>query len=98
MHPDKKLQQAIDNRVEAQQKADQAKAEQKTAKVEAETEMIKAKNEKEIKILEAEAEAEANRKISESITPELIKMEEAKARLKHGWVTVQGADSVVTKE
>lgn len=42
--------------------------------------------------------AEANRIISESITDELIKMTEAEARKKHGWVTVQGADSVVTDE
>ena len=48
------------------------------------------------KIIEAEAEAKANKTIAESITPELIQMKEAEARLKHGWVTVQGADTVVT--
>lgn len=40
----------------------------------------------------ADAEAESNRKISESVTPELIQYEEAQARQKWGWVTVQGAD------
>ena len=35
--------------------------------------------------------------LSESITDELIKMKEAEARLEHGWVEVQGADTVVTK-
>ena len=98
VHPDEKLQTAIDNRVEAQQKADQAKAEQKTAQVEAETEMIKKKNEADIQIMEAEATAKANKIISESITDNLIKMTEAEARKKHGWVTVQGADSVVVTE
>lgn len=44
----------------------------------------------------AEAEAEANRTIAASITPELIQMTEAEARLEHGWVTVQGVDAVVT--
>lgn len=98
VHPDKKLQTAIDNRVEAQQKADQAKAEQKTAKVEAETALIKAQNEADIKIVEAEAEAKANITIANSITKELIDMKEAEARFKHGWVTVQGADAVVTEK
>lgn len=36
--------------------------------------------------------------VSESITPELIQMKEAEARLKHGWVTVKGADTVVTQQ
>lgn len=106
VHPDKKLQTAIDNRVEAQQKADQAKAEQETTKVEAQTAKIKAQNEADIKILEAkaeadamivkaEAEAKANKTIASSITDGLIDMKEAEARLKHGWVEVTGADSVV---
>lgn len=41
------------------------------------------------------AEAEANREKSQSITDELIKMTEAEARKKHGWIAVQGADSVI---
>jgi len=97
VHPDTQLKKAINNRIEAQQKAAQAKVEQETAKVEAETKLIKAKNEAEIKITEAKGEADANKEISKSITPELIKKIEAEARLKHGWVTVQGADTVVTK-
>lgn len=108
VHPDEQLKNAINNRIEAQQKADQAKAEQKTAEVEAETAKIKAQNEADIKVVEAqaeadamkvkaEAEAEANRTISSSITEELIRMKEAEARLEHGWVTVQGASSVVTQ-
>ena len=97
VHPDDKLKEAINNRVEAQQKADQARAEQETAKVEAETELIKAQNDAAIEVTKAEAEAEANEKLAASITPELIAMKEAEARLKHGWVTVQGANNVVTK-
>lgn len=95
-HPDEKLQETIDARVKAQQAKAQAEAEQKTVKVEAETKLIQAQNEAEIKITEAQAEAEANRAIAESVTEELIRMKEAEARLQHGWVTVQGADSVVT--
>lgn len=29
---------------------------------------------------------------------QLIRMKEAEARLKHGWVTVQSSDTVVTKD
>lgn len=98
VHPDSQLKEAINNRIEAQQKAAQAKVDQETAKVEAETAKIKAQNAADIQILEAEAEAEANKKLAASITDELIKMKEAEARLEHGWVTVQGADAVVTDE
>ena len=98
VHPDKQLKSAINNRIEAQQKADQAKAEQETARVEAETALIKAQNDAEIAIAEAEGEAQANERLSSSITPELIAMKEAEARLKHGWITVEGAGTVVTKD
>ena len=64
--------------------------------MEAETELIKAQNDAAIEVTKAEAEAEANEKLAASITPELIAMKEAEARLKHGWVTVQGANNVVT--
>lgn len=98
VHPDKQLKAAINNRIEAQQKADQAKAEQETARVEAETKLITAQNDAEIAVTKAEAEAQANERLASSITPELIAMKEAEARLQHGWVTVQGAGTVVTKD
>lgn len=98
VHPDKKLKQAIDNRVTALQKKQQAQAEQETVRVEAETKMIQAKNEADIKVTEANAKAKANRILSESISENIIKMKEAEARYKHGWVTVQGADNIVTKD
>lgn len=95
VHPDKKLKESIDSRVTALQKKQQAQAEQETAKVEAETALIKAQNEAEIAVTKAEAEAKANQLKASSITPELIAMKEAEARLKHGWVTVKGADATV---
>ena len=96
VHPDDKLQEAIDARVKAVQEKQQAVAEQEKVKVEAETAMIKAENEAAIKLLEAEAEAKANKLLAESITDELVNMKEAEARLKHGWVTTQGASTIVT--
>ena len=95
VHPDDQLKEAIDARVKALQKKEQAEAEQQTAKVEAETKLVEAKVQAETKIVEAESEAKSNRIIADSITQPLIDKELADARLKHGWVTVQGADAVV---
>lgn len=95
-HPDKQLRESINARIEAQQAQAKAKAEQKTIEVEAETKLIQAEKDAEVIITKANAEAEANRLISESITDELIRMKEAEARLAHGWITVVGADSVIT--
>ena len=97
VHPDEQLQKTIDERVKAMQKKQQAQAEQETARVEAETKLIKAENEAAIKRVEAQAEAYANVLKSQSITQQLIDMKNAEARLKHGWVEVQGASTVVTK-
>lgn len=97
-HPDKQLRKAINNRIEALQKKQQAQAEQETAKVEAGTKLIQAQNEADIEVTKAEAEAKANKIISSSITDELIKMTEAEARKKHGWITVNGASAVVTEK
>ena len=97
VHPDAQLQQTIDNRVKALQQKQEAQARQETAKVEAETALIKAKNAADIEITKAKAEAEANRVIAESITQGLIDMKNAEARMQHGWVTIQGANTVVTK-
>ena len=98
VHPDEKLKEAIDNRVTALQQKQQAEAEQEKIKVEAQTKLIQAENDADIKIKKAEAEAEANRVLAASITDELIRMKEAEARKEHGWVTVQGADAIVTED
>ena len=50
-----------------------------------------------IEITKAQAEAEANRLKSASITDELIRMKEAEAHMQHGFVTVQGANTVVAE-
>ena len=108
VHPDAKLKQAIDNRVTALQQKQQAQAEQEKIKVENETKKLQAQAKADIKrteakaeadviITKAEAEAKANKLKSNSITDKLIRMKEAEARVKHGWVTIQGANTVVTE-
>lgn len=93
---DETLMQKIQAKEQAKQDAEKAELDKQTAIAQAETDKVRAQAEADIAIIAAEAEAEANRIISESITPELIQMEEAKARLEHGWVEVQGASTVVT--
>ena len=39
----------------------------------------------------------ANKLKASSISDKLIRMKEAEARVKHGWVTIQGANTVVTE-
>ena len=45
-----------------------------------------------------EAEAKANQLIAQSITQGLIDKIEAEARLKHGWIEITGASSIVVKD
>lgn len=98
VHPDEQLQKTINDRVTAMQKKQQAEAEQETIRVQNETKLMEAEAEAKAKLIEAQAEADANKVLSQSITPELIQMKEAEARLEHGWVTVQGANSVVVDD
>ena len=93
---DDTLKDKIRAKEQAKQDAEIAELNKQTALAQAETDKVKAQAEADIKVIEAQAEAESNRIISESITDNLIKMKEAEARLKHGWITVTGADTVVT--
>ena len=105
---DDTLMQKVQAKEQAKQDAEIAELEKQTAMAQAETDKVKAQAEADVALIEAQAEAEAatiaaeaeaesNRKIAQSITPELIQWQEAQARMEHGWVTVQGADTVVTK-
>lgn len=93
---DSTLMQKVQAKEQAKQDAEIAELEKQTAQAQAETDAVVAESQARVKLIEAEAEAEANRTIAASITPELIQMTEAEARLEHGWVTVQGVDAVVT--
>ena len=82
---DEGLQERIKAKEQAKQDAEKAELDKQTAIAQAEV----------IKI-NAEAEAEAYRIKSAAITDNLLKKWELDARLSHGWVTVQGASTVVT--
>ena len=99
---DKDTMKAINAKIKAQQDAETQAIQNQTnidkAKADAEAEVTKAKGDADAKVIAAQAEADANAKINSSITDQLIRMKEAEARLKHGWVTVQSSDTVVTKD
>ena len=94
---DETLQQKVQAKEQAKQDAEKAELDKQTALAQAETDKVKAQAEADIKRINAEATAEANRIESESITDNLLRKWELDARIKHGWVTVQGASTVVTK-
>ena len=94
---DKKTQDAINAKITAQQKAETQAINNKTAiekaKADAEVQKTEAQAKADAQLIESKAEAEANKKLSSSITDELIRMKEAEARLIHGWVTISGSDT-----
>lgn len=81
--------------VEAQNRVVEANANKEKAQIEAETKKIEAQAAADVKEIAASAEAEANSKIAASITPELLQKMEMEARIKHGWVTIQGGSAIV---
>ena len=94
---DDALREKVQAKEQAKQDAEKAELDKQTALAQAETDKVKAEAEAAVNIEKARGQAEANRLVSQSITPELIQMKEAEARMEHGWVTVQGADTVVTQ-
>lgn len=80
---------------QAKQDAEKAELDRQTALAQAETDKVKAQTAADVMKINAEAEAEAYRIKSAAITDNLLKKWELDARLKHGWVTVQGANTVV---
>lgn len=98
VYPDEQLQKTIADRVTAMQKKQQAEVEQETIRVQNKTKIMEAEAAAQAKQIEAEAEAKANQTIAASITDGLLAKIEMEARMKHGWVTVSGADTVVTSE
>lgn len=93
---DKTLMEKVKAKEQAKQDAEKAELDLITAQKQAETNKVKAEGKAAVKVIEAQAEAEANKLLSESITDELVALRTAEARLKHGWVTVNGASTVVT--
>lgn len=84
--------------IENQKDVDLAKANQEKAAIEAETKKIQAQANAEAMLIQAQADADAYRIKSAEITENLLRKWELDARSKHGWVTIQGANTIVTSE
>lgn len=99
---DEKTQEAINAKITAQQDAETQEINNQTAinkaKADAEVTRAEAQAKAEAQLIEAEAQAEANSKLSASITDELIRMKEAEARNKFGWVTISGTNNTVVTD
>ena len=93
---DEELQAKVQAKEQAKQDAEKAELDKQTAIAQGDAAKAKAEANAAVTITNAQAEAEANRLISESSTQELIDMKESEARMEHGWVTVNGTNSVVT--
>lgn len=94
------IEQAIADEAVAQQLVETAKQQQlqqqvvnqtelEKSEAEADRKLVQAKADAEKVKLHAEAQAEANKKIADSVTPELIQYEEAQARKSQGWLTTK---------
>lgn len=85
---DDETQKSIDGIIQAGQDNQRVELEAVTAKTKADTKAYEVEK-------QAESQAAANKKLSESITPELIGLKEAEARLIHGWITTQTGQAIV---
>lgn len=93
---DQQTEAAIQARVNSQQELEKEKIETEKAKQIAEKTKATAQGVADAAIIQAQGEAKANELLSNSITPQLLSKMEMEARQKFGWVTIQGANSVIT--
>lgn len=104
--PDESTAKAIQEVVNRQQELEALKIEKQKATEIAEKQKIEATGIANAKIeeargtaesvrIQAEATADANKKIQASLSPEVLQLEELKARQKHGWVEINGAGGVI---
>ena len=89
---------AIQKRINAQQELEQEKIERDKATIEAEKIKIQAQGVADAAVIKAQGDADANAALSKSITPELLQLKEMEARMAHGWVTIEGAGSVIVDQ
>jgi regulator of protease activity HflC (stomatin/prohibitin superfamily) len=96
---DSQTQKSIDDIIKAGQDNKKAELEAKTkqtkAAASAQAKETAAEGAAKATITKAEATAKANALVSDSVTDRVIQNKEADARLKHGWVTTEGAAAVV---
>ena len=92
---DNATKQTIDSIIKSTQDNEKAKKDAETAQTNANKDSAVAKIKADTDLYTAQQAAEANKKLAESITDELVKYKEAEAHMKHGWVTVNGTGSTI---
>ncbi|NTU85262.1 MAG: prohibitin family protein, partial [Chloroflexales bacterium] len=70
------LQEALNNKIQAQQQAEQQRYQLEQARVRAEQDKVEAQGRANALLVQAEAQAEANRKLAESVTEPLIRYQQ----------------------
>jgi regulator of protease activity HflC (stomatin/prohibitin superfamily) len=98
IEPDEQTKEAIQNKINKQQEVEAAKLDAEKAQIQAEQKKIEAQAQADSIMIEAESQAKANELINASLTDNLLKKMEMEARQKHGWVTIQGADTIVKEK
>lgn len=82
------IESAIAQEAVEQKAIDTAKQTQEKVRIQNATKLLETETQATQKVMQAEAEAEANKLLSDSITPELVDYIESQARQKHGWIEV----------
>lgn len=88
---------AIEAETVAKKAVETAQQTQEKAKIEAETKVLEAESAAKVKMIEAQAQADSNKLISSSLTPQILEMRMLDARFKHGWVEVITQDVLVSR-
>ncbi len=91
------IEQAIEQEAVAKKAVETALQVKARAEIDAQTKVMQASAAAEVAIIEAQAIADANMLMSNSITPEILRKMEMEARIKWGWITVSGAGGVIVQ-
>ena len=91
------IEQAIEQEAVAKKAVETALQVKARAEIDAQTKVMQASAAAEVAIIEAQAIADANMLMSNSITPEILRKMEMEARIKWGWITVSGAGGVLVQ-
>lgn len=95
---DETLLSKVQAKEQAKQDAEKAELDKQTAVAQGEAAKARAQAEADVKKIQTDADVDRYKRLGESITPQLVQKWEMDARLKHGWVEIQGANTVVTEQ
>lgn len=86
---------AITKQAVAKKDTETAMQTQEKASIEANTKVIESEAAAKVQLIQAQAAADANKLMSNSITPEILSKMEMEARIKWGWITIQTGSAII---